>query len=55
VKEEDAGTIVEVDATNGEALVRHVLSLGDRVELLGPKPLRDAARAILRALAKAVA
>jgi proteasome accessory factor B len=55
VKGDDDGAIVEVDATNGEALVRHVLSLGDRVELLGPKALREEARAILRALAKAVA
>ena len=55
VKEDAAGAIVEVDATNGEALVRHVLSLGDRAELLGPKPLREKARVILRALAKEVA
>jgi proteasome accessory factor B len=55
VKEDGAGAIVEVEATNGEALVRHVLSLGDRAELLGPRPLREKARVILRALSKAVA
>jgi proteasome accessory factor B len=55
VKEDPGGAVVEVDATNGEALVRHVLSLGDRAELLGPKPLREEARAILRALARGVA
>jgi len=55
VKEDAAGAVVEVDATNGEALVRHVLSLGDRAELLGPKALRDETRRILRALAKGVA
>jgi proteasome accessory factor B len=55
VKEDGAGATVEVDATNGEALVRHVLSLGDRAEILAPKALRDGARAILRALAKGLA
>ncbi len=55
VKEDAEGVVVEVDATNGEALVRHVLSLGDRAELLGPKALRDQTRRILRALAKGVA
>jgi proteasome accessory factor B len=54
VKEDAQGAVVELDATNGEALVRHVLSLGDRAEILGPKPLRDHARTILRALAKGV-
>jgi proteasome accessory factor B len=55
VKEDDTGATVEVDATNGEALVRHVLSLGDRAEILAPKALRDQARGILRALAKGLA
>ncbi|HSM93000.1 MAG TPA: WYL domain-containing protein [Anaeromyxobacteraceae bacterium] len=52
VREEAQGAVVELDATNGEALVRHVLSLGDRAEILAPKALRDHARAILRALAR---
>lgn len=55
VKELDVGAVVEVDATNGEALVRHVLSLGDRAEILGPKALREHAREILRGLAKGLA
>ncbi len=52
VKEEGTATVVELDATNGEGLVRHVLSLGDRAELLAPKALRDRAREILSGLAK---
>src|SRR5512145_1042984 len=52
VSEDDEGALVEVDATNGEALVRHVLSLGDRAEILGPRALREEARDVLRALAK---
>jgi proteasome accessory factor B len=52
VKEDGEGAIVEVDATNGEALVRHVLSLGDRAELLSPKALRDDACKVLRAIAR---
>jgi proteasome accessory factor B len=55
VKEDAEGAVVEVDATNAEALVRHVLSLGDRAELLAPRALRDGARAILRELAKGLA
>jgi proteasome accessory factor B len=51
-KDEGAATIVEVDATNGEGLVRHVLSLGDRAELLAPRALRERARDILSGLAK---
>jgi len=54
-KDDGAATVVEVDATNGEGLVRHVLSLGDRAELLAPKALRDRAREILAALAKGLA
>jgi proteasome accessory factor B len=54
---EEAGdaTVVTLDATNGEGLIRHVLSLGDRAELLSPKPLRQRARAILADLARRVA
>jgi proteasome accessory factor B len=54
LKEDGTATIVELDATNGEGLVRHVLSLGDRAELLSPRPLRDRARAILADLARRV-
>jgi proteasome accessory factor B len=51
-KDEGAATLVEVDVTNGEGLVRHVLSLGDRAELLAPRALRERARDILSGLAK---
>jgi len=45
---EDGGaTLVEVEATNEEGLLRHVLALGDRAELLQPKGLRAKARAVL--------
>ena len=54
-KEDGAATVVEVDATNGEGLVRHVLSLGDRAELLAPKALRDRAREILSGLSRGLA
>jgi proteasome accessory factor B len=52
VEEDVDGAVVELDVTNGEGLVRHVLALGDRAEILGPRPLRDHARKILRALVK---
>ena len=39
--------MVEVEATNHEALLRHVLSLGDRAEILAPRPLREKAREVL--------
>jgi proteasome accessory factor B len=54
-KEDGAALLVEVDATNGEGLVRHVLSLGDRAELLSPRALRDRAREILAGLARGLA
>jgi proteasome accessory factor B len=54
-RDEGAAAVVELDATNGEGLVRHVLSLGDRAELLSPKALRDRAREILAGLAKGLA
>ena len=55
VREEGAGAVVELEATNGEGLVRHVLSLGDRAELVAPKALRDRTREILRQLGKGTA
>ncbi|ACL63964.1 putative DeoR-family transcriptional regulator [Anaeromyxobacter dehalogenans 2CP-1] len=55
VREDGAATLVEVDATNGEGLLRHVLALGDGAELLAPKALRDRARAVLEQLAEELA
>ena len=54
-KETTGGTVVEVEATNQEALLRHVLALGDRAEILAPRPLREKARKVLAALARRVA
>jgi len=51
VKEKGGAVEVEVLATNGEALIRHVLSL-DRAEIAAPRSLRDRARDALRALAR---
>src|SRR5512137_1058910 len=48
------GDVVEVEATNAEALVRHVLSLGDAAELLSPRKQRDRVRTVLRSLARRV-
>ncbi len=55
VKDDGGGALVELEATNAEALVRHVLSFGDRAEILAPKALRDRARQILAGLAKGAA
>jgi len=46
------GAVVEVEATNAEALVRQVLSMGDRAELLSPRRVRARVQAVLRALAR---
>jgi proteasome accessory factor B len=54
-KEEDGATLVEVDATNAEGLMRHVLSLGDRAELLAPRALRERTGQILAGLARRLA
>lgn len=48
--DEGGGAIVSLEVTNGEALLRHVLSL-ERAEVLAPAALRDRARAILQQLA----
>jgi proteasome accessory factor B len=50
VRDDDGGITVEVTATNSEALVRHVLALGDRAEIVGPRALRERARSILAGL-----
>jgi proteasome accessory factor B len=55
VKEEGGGATVEVEATNSEGLLRHVLALGDRAEVLAPRALRDRAREALAALARELA
>ncbi len=52
LREEPGGVVVEVTATNAEALVRHVLALGDRAEIVAPRDLRDRARSILAGLAR---
>jgi proteasome accessory factor B len=52
VSDEGGATLVEVDATNGEGLLRHVLALGERAELVAPRPLRERAREALAALAR---
>ena len=51
-REEGGGVLVELEVTNGEALLRHVLALGDRAELLSPAKLRRRARAALQGLAR---
>ena len=53
-KETDGRAVVEVMAQNQEALLRHVLSYGDRAEILAPRPLREKARKVLAALARRV-
>ncbi len=53
-KDVDGGAVVEVEATNPEALLRHVLSFGDRAEVLAPRSLRDRARSVLASLARRV-
>jgi proteasome accessory factor B len=55
IEEEGSGAVVEVEATNLEGLLRHVLALGDRAEVLAPKKLRDRAREVLAGLARGLA
>jgi proteasome accessory factor B len=55
VRDDGGATIVEVEATNAEGLLRHVLALGDRGELLAPRPLRERAREVLGSLARRIA
>jgi proteasome accessory factor B len=51
LRDEEGGVTVEVIATNSEALMRHVLSLGDRAMLAAPPELRERARRVLDGLA----
>ena len=55
VHEDGGATLVEVEATNREGLLRHVLALGDRAEILVPRALRDEAREVLAGLARRIA
>lgn len=55
VRDEEGGVVVEVEATNAEGLLRHVLSLGDGAEILGPRALRDRARQVLAELSGGLA
>jgi proteasome accessory factor B len=55
VCEEAGSLVVEVDATNREGLLRHVLALGDRAEVLAPRALRDRAREVLAGVARGLA
>ena len=53
--EVEVEAVVEIEATNQEALLRHVLSLGERAEILAPRALREQARKVLAALARRTA
>jgi proteasome accessory factor B len=53
-KDVEGGAVVEVEASNPEALLRHVLSYGDRAEVLAPRALRDRARTVLAGLSRRV-
>jgi proteasome accessory factor B len=52
VREDGQSLVLEIAATNAEALVRHVLSLGERAQIVSPPDLRERARAVLAGLAK---
>jgi proteasome accessory factor B len=51
-KDAPGGAVVEIEATNEEALLRHVLSHADRAEILAPRGLREKARKALAALSR---
>jgi len=51
MRDEAGGMVVEVEATNAEGLLRHVLSLSGGAEILTPRALRERARSVLSALA----
>jgi proteasome accessory factor B len=52
VRDEQGAVVIEVTATNAEGLVRHVLALGDRAEIVAPRQLRERARSILAGLSR---
>ena len=52
-RDEGGPVLVELEATNGPALVRHVLSL-ERAEIAAPRELRAEAREVLSRLARRV-
>ena len=54
VREEDGAVVVEVTATNAEALLRHVIAL-ERAQVVAPAHLRQKARAVLAGLAERLA
>ncbi len=55
LRDEEGAVVVEVEATNAEALVRHVLSMGDRAVILAPADLRARARDVLAHLSRSCA
>jgi proteasome accessory factor B len=54
-KEDEHGTVVELEVTNLDGFLRHVLALGDQAEALAPRELRERARATLAAIARRIA
>lgn len=52
VREVGAAVVVELQVTNAEPLVRHVLSFGDRAELVSPRSVRERVRRELATLAR---
>jgi proteasome accessory factor B len=55
LEDQGSGAVVEVEATNVEGLLRHVLALGEHAEVLAPKALRERAREVLAGLARGLA
>ena len=51
IRDQEGGALVELTVTNGEALVRHVLALGEQAQVVAPPRWREKARAILEDLA----
>jgi proteasome accessory factor B len=51
-EEKEGGAVVELEVTNQEGLLRHVLSFGDAAEVLSPRSLRQRARAVLAGLTR---
>ncbi len=55
IEDQGNGVVVEVEASNTEGLVRHVLALGEVAEVLAPKAVRERARQVLARLARGLA